>query len=72
MIDPNELLSIPTAARAAGVGRARIYQRIKQGTLTPIKIAGKIFISQAEIEIPLPVNKGGRPKKVKANGSIVS
>jgi excisionase family DNA binding protein len=61
-IDLSELVSIKEASEIRGVSTQAIYELIKRGRLTVIKVGGKKFTLRKEVEAFTP-NITGRPRK---------
>jgi len=50
LVDTDELYDATEAARLLGIGYVTLYRRIKKGTLIPIKLSGRTFITKSEID----------------------
>ncbi|MBA3533798.1 MAG: helix-turn-helix domain-containing protein [Ardenticatenales bacterium] len=61
IFNPDEWISQAEVARLRGVSRQAIYNLIKRGRISTLKIGGHIFVRRAEIESFEP-QEPGRPR----------
>lgn len=54
------LQPITEAYQSLGISRSTLYQLIKEGQLTPVKIGRRTFIAQAELERYVDRLQGGQ------------
>ena len=49
-ITPEELVSVPRAAKEIGVDFSTVYRWIKKGVVTPIRIAAQVFLTVDDVK----------------------